>query len=316
VVVLMFHRVLDDPSYRQTCSLPEIVVREGTFRELIEYTARRYEPVDLRATRPGKSSSDLKVAFTFDDGWSDNYTVAFPIVRQYKIPITIFVCSGLVGKNAPFWPEQIVARLHRVQPESERGEIMALIERLKKSTPEQRDQCLRELSERARELNLSVECSEVDGTFSWAELKEMDRAGVTFGSHSQTHQILTCVSAATTRREVVESKTAIESALKKPCNVFAYPNGNHSPESRRILAEAGFELAVTTKCGAWTAVCDPLAIPRPNVCEANLVGLTGRFSPTMFEYINFWKTWRAAKANSRLQMRAHERPSSALLGNQ
>jgi hypothetical protein len=54
VMVLTFHRVLDDAESRLTCSLPGIVVRRRTFENLAAYAARQYEAVDFeRATAAG-----------------------------------------------------------------------------------------------------------------------------------------------------------------------------------------------------------------------------------------------------------------------
>jgi peptidoglycan/xylan/chitin deacetylase (PgdA/CDA1 family) len=311
VVALMFHRVLGEVDYHRTHSLPGIVVREHTFRELLEHIARRCELVDLRAANPGKPSRRLKVAVTFDDGWSDNYTVAFPIVRSLQIPITVFVCPGLVGKNSPFWPEQVIALLKAVKPRTGSREVTELVENLKHASSELRERYLMELTEQARQQGKCVKAETTDGLLSWPQIKEMAQAGIRFGSHTQTHQILTTVEGDKAHEEVLGSKAAIESMLGKPCAVFAYPNGNRSAETRRILAGAGFELAVTTERSAWTASCDPLEIPRANVYEGNLVGPTNQFSPAMFEYTTFWKTWRATKVNKLQKIRAQQQPASA-----
>jgi peptidoglycan/xylan/chitin deacetylase (PgdA/CDA1 family) len=199
VVALAFHRVLGEPSYRTTLSQREIIVRERTFRELAAHVAGRYEPVSLQETEPGTPCKKLRVAFTFDDGWEDNYGVAFPITREYGIPLVIFVTSGFVGRNAPFWPERVIALLRATQPPVEDTQITAMIESLKKCAPEERERRLTRLSEQASEKGTSLELSNADGTLSWQEIVEMDQAGVKFGSHTQTHQILTTVPEGTAR---------------------------------------------------------------------------------------------------------------------
>jgi peptidoglycan/xylan/chitin deacetylase (PgdA/CDA1 family) len=138
---------------------------------------------------------------------------------------------------------------------------------------------------------------------SWDRIAALEAAGVGFGSHTQTHQILTTVPLGTAREEVRESKAALESNLKRCCDLFAYPNGDWSPDTRRILAEEGFRLAFTNERGAWLAACDRFAIPRSNVYENNVAGLLGRFSPAMFEYTSFWKVWRATKRSLRREAR-------------
>lgn len=40
---------------------------------------------------------DRSVCITFDDGWKDNYTHAFPILKKFEIPATVFVVPACVG---------------------------------------------------------------------------------------------------------------------------------------------------------------------------------------------------------------------------
>jgi peptidoglycan/xylan/chitin deacetylase (PgdA/CDA1 family) len=300
VIALMLHRVLDDDAYLKTHSLPGIVVRERTFRELVSYVTRRCEPVDLQQAEPGKPSRRIRIVFTFDDGWSDNHSIAFPIARRNDIPVTVFICPGLMDRESPFWPEEAAAFMTAMRPAIEISEIESEIEKLKAYASEKRTERLGELSEEARRRGVRVAPSTVDRTVSWADVGEMSREGIQFGSHTLTHQILTKVPLDEASKEIRESKLAVESALSKRCEAFSYPNGDWSPDTRRLLAEQGFRLAFTTERGAWTSTCDPLAIPRSNVSEDNLAGLTGRFSTLMFEYTTFWKSWRAMKAKMRL----------------
>jgi len=298
VMVLTFHRVLDDAESRLTCSLPGIVVRRRTFENLAAYAARQYEAVDFeRATAAG--AGKLRVMFTFDDGWKDNYTNALPVMRNCGMPATVFICPGLIGRTLPFWPEAIASLLGECSPPVSGAEIESLIETLKTYSTEHRQQYIARLYE----LHAPVDGGDTyngDRTVSWDEIREMDAAGIRVGCHTLTHQILTTVPPQTARQEVRESKRAIEAALLRSCNLFAYPNGNTSAATRQILAEEGFAAAFTTERGAWTSSSDPMAIPRVNVCEQSVVGLTGRFSPAMFQYNVFWKAWRAMRTERRV----------------
>jgi peptidoglycan/xylan/chitin deacetylase (PgdA/CDA1 family) len=294
VIVMTFHRVLGETDFGGPDRVPGIVVRERTFNRLAEYASKQYQVVNLKEVVPGTPSRKLRIAFTFDDGWSDNYTVALPIARAHGIPLTIFICPGLTGTNAPFWPDRVINILMTSRPSCKRSEVEAVIESLKRCSAEDRDQLIERLSAAgAREHHVKSYSGE--SVLSWAEIEAMDRVGVNFGSHTNTHQILTAVSTNMVRREVCESKKAIEAALRSQCDLFAYPNGDWSPEIRHVLADEGFKLAFTTERGAWTATCDHLAIPRANVYEGNLVGLRGHFSPAMLEYTTCWKVWRAMK---------------------
>jgi peptidoglycan/xylan/chitin deacetylase (PgdA/CDA1 family) len=311
LVVLMFHRVMDEADHRRTQSLTGIVVQRLTFQRLAEYIARRCEPVSLSTASPGSPGSKVRVALTFDDGWRDNFTTALPIAQAHNLPLTVFICPGLTGRRSPFWPERIAAAVRARQPMISEAGLESLIEQLKKMATEERGSWLKEYLAQNGEGGARTVLSDADTTLFWQEISAMDRAGVRFGSHTYSHRILTTLAPNEARRELQDSKHAIERALGSPCDWFAYPNGECSAETRQIVAEEGFRLAFTTESGAWTSDCDRLAIPRLNVYEDNLIGLTGDFSPAMFEYTTFWKAWRAMKTNSRPAMRADERRVSA-----
>jgi peptidoglycan/xylan/chitin deacetylase (PgdA/CDA1 family) len=303
VVVLTFHRVLDDERLRSTASLPGIIVRQRTFERLTSYVERWYEAVHPGVVEPGEASERIRVALTFDDAWSDNYPVALPIAQAHNVPMTVFVCPALTGAASPFWPEQISAVLEAA---GRRKEVEAIIEDLKHRTRENRERRIKGLVKELAASGVAKKCS-TDSTLPWEEIETMGRAGVAFGSHTMTHQILTTVPEETVRRELRESKRIIEQRLGRACDLFAYPNGDWTPATRTMLSEAGYRFAFTTRHGVWTKQSDRLAIPRLNVCEENLVGLAGGFSPAMFEYTTIWKAWRAEKAASifRTRVAAH-----------
>jgi peptidoglycan/xylan/chitin deacetylase (PgdA/CDA1 family) len=295
ILTLTLHRVLDDTAYQETNSLPGIILRQRTFAELVEYLTEHFEPVALADSAPGAVSRRLQVAVTFDDGWQDNYTTVFPIVRHRKLPVTIFVCPALVGQREPFWPEQTVALLRARQSGVSPIKFAPTIDRLKQTSQDQRARFLNKLQELNQAQAVKVRSSEVDRTLSWEEIAEMERSGVCFGSHTNTHQIMPRIAAEVARRELSQSKSTLERVIGKPCGHFAYPNGDWSAEAQRLVGEAGFSKAATTEPGAWVCASDALAIPRMNVSEDNVVGPSGRFSPTMFRYAVVWKAWRAAR---------------------
>ena len=67
------------------------------------------------------------------------------------------------------------------------------------------------------------------------------------------------------------------------------------------MRRAGYRFAFTNQAGVWTRDSDPLLIPRVNIWEGKLVGLSGSFSAIAFEYATFWKAYRAEKCEKALQ---------------
>jgi peptidoglycan/xylan/chitin deacetylase (PgdA/CDA1 family) len=167
----------------------------------------------------------------------------------------------------------------------------SVIEAMKHRPAEEREQWMADLERSTGE----VEATPHDRILSWEEVRDMADAGVQFGSHTQTHSILTQVAAEVAESEITGSRNAIEQMLGTPCEAFAYPNGDWSSELRGLVERAGYCVACTTEPGAWTAASHPLSVPRINVCEENVVSPWGEFSPALFGYTTYWKAWRAER---------------------
>jgi peptidoglycan/xylan/chitin deacetylase (PgdA/CDA1 family) len=86
---------------------------------------------------------------------------------------------------------------------------------------------------------------------SWNELRAEERAGLArFEPHTLTHPVLTGLSREGARREILESKRAVEHELGRPARLFCYPGGYYSPREVELVRECGFRAAVTCEFGA------------------------------------------------------------------
>ena len=279
-VVLTFHRVLADEEFDDSSSLRGIRVRARTLEGFAAWANRHFEVVGSDDIPDEKPLERLRMVVTFDDGWIDTYTRAYPIAAKCGLPLTVFVCSGLAGESGPFWPER-VCRLVRA---GVRGDEEKIIEELKRLPEEER--CTRLASLGAA----GPEEDSLDRLMTWEQIRELHNAGVTIGSHTVTHQILTGISTGEAYDELAGSRRHIEDELSSPCRLIAYPNGNVTPEIRGTAAAAGYRRGFTTMPGFWQAGSDPLLIPRVNIWEGKLIGPAGRFSRAMAEYSIFWQT--------------------------
>lgn len=94
--ILMYHRVDEVRGDR-------LVVTPEEFRAQMEWLRRReIHVVDLGTLiesfqHPTKGKN--QIAITFDDGYADNYRFAWPILRSYGYPATVFVSAGLMGTD-------------------------------------------------------------------------------------------------------------------------------------------------------------------------------------------------------------------------
>jgi peptidoglycan/xylan/chitin deacetylase (PgdA/CDA1 family) len=296
VYVLGLHRILNPEQERQAHSLPGIVMRAATFARLLEFLQQNFRVIALDEFLNGDfepSRGRPACLITFDDGWRDNYTMAFPLLQQHRLPATIFLATGFIGTRRTFWPEQLVrawqdpALRERIRQRAANAgctahkALEALIESLKHMPAARREEILQPLAETAGEAN-------GDAMLSWEEAAEMARAGVRFGSHTVTHPLLTYEDEATVMRELSISRQQIEAKLQQPVRAFAYPNGDWNPQVRQRVQDAGFACAFTVRSGMHRADDDPLTVRRFLLHEGCVVGRDGNFSAAVTRFRLAW----------------------------
>jgi peptidoglycan/xylan/chitin deacetylase (PgdA/CDA1 family) len=179
----------------------------------------------------------MHVAITFDDGYLDNYTTAFDVLRANEATAAFFIVPGYVGTSyVPWWDEiaYLVRYTHKSQitlkspspltvnlgPDREAA-IHTVLRHYKQPGNRSGDQLM-------EELRAEAECAlpEPKRRFlSWEEAKEMRSAGMVIGSHTQSHRILGQISPEQQRWEMEESKRQIEQNIGSPISTLAYPVG-------------------------------------------------------------------------------------------
>jgi peptidoglycan/xylan/chitin deacetylase (PgdA/CDA1 family) len=121
---------------------------------------------------------------------------------------------------------------------------------------------------------------------TWAEAHEMAGAGMQFGSHTETHQVLSGASADEVWNEVTSSRKTIENALGNRCWTFSYPNGERADfrtSDMEMLRRAGYECAFSQVPGLIDSNDDVFALrrvpvpssPSPLVFQSRATGLHG-----------------------------------------
>jgi peptidoglycan/xylan/chitin deacetylase (PgdA/CDA1 family) len=322
VVVLTFHRVLPESQCRSTYSLNGMLVQNNTFEALARYVSKHFSVISL-VEQPAWTPDDPRprIAFTFDDGWIDNFEYAAPIARQYDIPLSIFICPSKVGLPLPYWPERLNALACKLRSSesavrqadkaleiwagrraatlpslsSSKG-VERFIELLKRESKSEREHLLDQITAIANTVTVA-ENENADATMTWENIQSLLAAGTVFGSHTNSHEILPSLPLSEVERELANGKKELENRLRQPCLLFAYPNGDWSQKVRNLVGQAGHKLAFINKPGIWTSKTDPLLIPRNSIWEGRLVGPAGRFSPAAFQYATFWWAYRSQKAN-------------------
>jgi peptidoglycan/xylan/chitin deacetylase (PgdA/CDA1 family) len=292
VLILGYHRVLPVTELRRQFVQPGMYVRPEVFEAHVRFLRQHFRIVSLadflvlqrlRTWDPGQRYCVI----TFDDGWLDNYLYAYPILRHYQVPATIFVSTGLIESDEWLWPDRLGWLLSRA-PRREgaatvrerlgplAGRFAWLAEVIRRPTPARIDAaieiCKRVPMETVTDLigeltaRLGVEIPKRPLFLQWRDIAEMSRAGVTFGSHAVTHRQLPTLSDADLRMEVAGSLQTLRRSGANWLPVFCYPNGDYAAAVLEEVRGAGYTAAVSTDAGAerWDAP-DPFRLRRVGV---------------------------------------------------
>jgi peptidoglycan/xylan/chitin deacetylase (PgdA/CDA1 family) len=295
--IVMYHGVterhLDVPNWSQ--------LHVDEFGRQIEFLARHYRLLTLgdaiEALREGRPLPPRSACITFDDGFRNVATTAFPILQKYNAPATVFLITGLVGTNRAPWPEQLYqeivdTRLKRIMfegtefsldgPGQRENSYVSIVERLKKKPLADRQRCLAELTDALGATEIAQDASV--SLMDWDEIEKLAGSGLmTFGSHSHTHPILSRCPVEVQRMELETSRNVLrERGLS--ADLFAYPNGtaaDFTDDTKRILIDLGYRCGVATTVGLNEADADLYALKRVNVSnrtkgrkfELRMVGL-------------------------------------------
>lgn len=283
VAILTYHRVVSDDMVRAEHIQPGMYVRTESFEAHAAYLRERFVVLPLASLlelwrTDGLDSDKRYCVITFDDGWHDNYRYAFPVLKKYGLPATIFLATDYIGTSRWFWPDELAYVLGCAREQTTEGDFArslanalagrssadgATMPVLPPSTESNGQIDSDRLIEQCKHLPsetvagfvhrlsqvLGVRLPNLRVLLDWNEVKEMAKHNITFGAHSCSHRILTNIPLAEVEDELIKSREALQKHDLAPVPVFCYPNGNFDPEVQRLTKATGYLGAVGCEIG-------------------------------------------------------------------
>jgi peptidoglycan/xylan/chitin deacetylase (PgdA/CDA1 family) len=306
ILIVSYHRVVEDFTGELQRSIPGLLISQETFRRHLEEAAEAgYEfasigdALDVMAGRKA-TKRDLCVV-TFDDGYRDVYRYAYPLLKQLGIPAIIYLPTSFIGTDRRFNHDRLFhllrhAKQRRLRPyfTALPAPAMELIEPVlseRKTLSAALDDFIGEYSSNVlveviealeEELGGGPELKPEQGDImDWDEVRRMARDGFEFGAHTLGHTVLTLEPPGVVEREILESKLAIEREVKIQVRDFAYCNGWYSDEIIRVLMNHGFRSGVTTEDVPNRIGGDPFTLKRKVLWENFSIGVLGDYSTVL-----------------------------------
>jgi peptidoglycan/xylan/chitin deacetylase (PgdA/CDA1 family) len=281
--ILMFHRVRGQPTGRFQPNAHLEVTPEFLGRVGRRVRARGLDIVDLdEATRRLADPGDVRrfVVLSFDDGYRDNFTEAYPVLKALEAPFTVYLATGFADRTAVPWWDLLAALIDGVLRFRMRvGDSMldlpsaTLWQKRAACRFAANELCRVDEDEQRRAIDAAALALGMDPVQRVAaEMMDWDEARalaadplVTIGAHTVGHFALARLDSDRARREMMESRDRITEMTGVRPRHFAYPYGSRRSASERefaLAAELGFTTAVTTRRGVLTPESRMTALPR------------------------------------------------------
>ena len=232
-----------------------------------------------------QSGKGLYVLLTFDDGYRDNYTGAFPVLKRHGIPATFFLTTGFLDNPHLAWWDE-VAWLIRTCPREQIDLRPWIAEPIRFDDP-MRERSIRTVllaykslpGNRTNEFLSALADATGSGRFpsqdasemwmTWDMVREMHNAGMEIGGHTVNHPILSRLPADEQLREIHVSVNRLRTELGGSIRSFSYQNGDRgsfNDDTRSCLRSVGIDYAFSYYGGYRTFdQWDPLDIRRFSV---------------------------------------------------
>jgi peptidoglycan/xylan/chitin deacetylase (PgdA/CDA1 family) len=268
LTIVMYHGVVREPLAVKSWNF----IDKASFQAQIAYLKCYFRVVHfsdaIELLRDGRIDQPT-AAITFDDGFQNNYDVAFPILRNARIPAIVFLTTGFLDSDDTVW----FCRLRQALSETKdqvlnwcgsvfdlstanlKRRAIRLIQNKLKELPYPR--LLQEVRQLAIKIGDDPDRPIKHGSpfrmLSYHAIDRMLTSGlIEFGAHTHSHAILSRLSAAERQREIESSVLAVGALTGRPCEFFAYPDGGAEDQDDitiAILRACGVRAAVTTQPG-------------------------------------------------------------------
>lgn len=196
---------------------------------ILKHIAEGFSFVTIDSILQGTSIFPQKrINISFDDGFKDVYTNAFPIFRKYHIPFTLYLSTDFPEGKADIWWIQ----LEKISSKEEFEQLMKAI--YDSGLP---------MAERMHDLTGTTPDMELchSLSLSWEDIQEMLKSGLcTIGSHTVSHPGLTRISPEKRQFELRESKRIIKERTGIDAVHFSYPHSLQDNAVKKEVSDSGY----------------------------------------------------------------------------
>jgi peptidoglycan/xylan/chitin deacetylase (PgdA/CDA1 family) len=306
-IILMYHHIAEVRSDASVLNVSPRHFAEQL--EVLHREARPMRLDQLTAMLKASSLPTRAVAITLDDGYADNLTNAKPLLDRFDIPATVFVTAGSKEMGPEFWWDELERllllpgafpkifelslsgeamqwdlgesavytsvdwlpfrhwKIWEDPPTPRHGLYQVLCPLLKLMSGTEQQNVIHQIRCLAQERVQGFDAHRRMTSEEVAAIAEGHLIEV--GAHTMTHPMLSRLSAEAQHSEIEGGRDYLEELVNRRVHAFAYPYGDYSRETLRLVRNGGFDCACSIAIGQVRRDDDPLLLPRHNVFDLN-----------------------------------------------
>jgi len=226
-------------------------------RPVFSYLSSKYHLLSLQdyleARRNGTSHQlpPKSLIITLDDGYARNYEL-LPVVRELQIPITIFLCAGLLDTRRHFWFLFRQREMNHVSvkdlPNTQRLEV---------------------LGERGFRQDREFDEAQSLSRLQIMEMKE----DIDLQAHTLYHPFLSKCTDTEAWKEIHDAKDILERDFGLKINAMAFPHGDYTDRDIEMVKRSGYQCAITVDYGSNTRKTDLFRLKRLSIDDSGDIDL-------------------------------------------
>lgn len=207
---------------------------------------------------------EKQILFTLDDGYKDNYEIAYPIFKKHNVPFAIYVTTSFPEKTTILWwyiledliivnSEIVLSDGSKYNCSTELNKIASFKAIRKRIIAFEQENFIEKLNELFSGYKIDWLNKGDELSMRWEQIRELSKDPiVTIGGHTKNHFALNKLSQNDIVDEIEAGNRLIENQIGKKIEHFAYPFGGRNEIGRRemdIVKKLGFKTNTTTRYG-------------------------------------------------------------------
>ena len=288
-VIFLFHGVCDDKNY-QIINYTKKHIKKARFLKILKKLNKKGKCITINNVlwhiENNIDFPDYSYVISFDDGFYNNYKIAFPILKNLKIPAVFYITYNFINNNLSSWIDQIeyiIENSKSGQFDTEIGKISFI------NTKQSKIKLLKFIRKKvkmnkkidpynfaksiAKKLNYKKPFQKLSFSIfrkmSWKNIIFLNKQKlITIGGHYTDHRILKFLKKKDLEKNILKSIRGINSKLKKKIIHYSYPEGMPGTFGKReikLLKSQGIKICPTAIKGVNSKNTDLFYLKRVNV---------------------------------------------------